>query len=118
MLPVDSFAEIVGPLARAIGERVARLFGVSEALEARLERFHAPLDATAFRIRQLGWATVAFGTGALVAIASTPPAAVTSLLVLGAPLLAFLLLEQRRGSGGGGLATTPLPRAASLLGQP
>lgn len=95
LLAASSFREVAGPLAKVVGERVARLFGVTEELAVRLERVHSPLDVTAFRVRQLGATLVGFGAGALVAVATRPPVPVSILLGLGAPLLAFLLLEQR-----------------------
>src|SRR5437764_377791 len=56
MLDVRPWREVVGPLCRAAGERIAALFGVSEDAGARLERLGWPLDATEFRVRQVGWA--------------------------------------------------------------
>jgi tight adherence protein C len=94
-LSVGSFAEVVGPLARQMGDRLARMFGVGEALQARLDRIGSPLDVQAFRLRQLGWAVAAFGVGAAAtALAGVPPA-VALLALVGAPLLAFLVLEQQ-----------------------
>ncbi|MGH9064266.1 MAG: type II secretion system F family protein, partial [Acidimicrobiales bacterium] len=98
---VASFREVVGPLARAVGARGARLFGVSEELAVRLERIHSPLDVTAFRLRQLGWSVAALGAASLVDLAGRPPLAVGLLVVLGAPVLAFLVLEQRVASASG-----------------
>jgi tight adherence protein C len=95
VLSVASFREAMGPLAHVLGERLARAFGASEGLEARLERIHADVDATAFRLRQVGWAAGAFGAAALGVAAVRPPALVGALFVLGAPLLAFLVLEQQ-----------------------
>lgn len=95
---VASFRDVVGPLSRALGGRVARLFGVSEELSVRLERIHSPLDVTAFRLRQVGWSLAAFGACALAALALRPPAVVALVAVLGSPMLAFLILEQRVAS--------------------
>lgn len=95
LLSVESFSEVVGPLARSVGERLSKLFGVAEDLAVRLERIHSPLDVTAFRVRQTGWALAAFGaTAGLVLVLRIPPLAAVGML-LGAPLLAFLLLEQQ-----------------------
>src|SRR6188474_2087755 len=55
LLSVASFGEVVGPLARHVGERLAALLGVSEDLSVRLARVHSPMDPTAFRVRQLSW---------------------------------------------------------------
>ncbi len=95
LLSVESFREVIGPLSSQIGGRLARLFGVGEDLGSRLARIHSPLDPSAFRVRQLGWSIAAFGTGALVAVALTLPAAVGVLFAIGAPLLTFLVLEQQ-----------------------
>lgn len=95
LLSVDSFGEVVGPLARTVGDRLGRLFGVREDLALRLARVHSPLDVTAFRVRQLGWAVAAFGLGGLATVAVAPPPALGLLAVAGAPLLAFLVLEQQ-----------------------
>ncbi|MDQ1402570.1 MAG: tight adherence protein [Actinomycetota bacterium] len=94
VLSVESFRDVVGPLSRTLGERLARLFGVSEELAVRLDRIHSPLDVTAFRVRQVGWATAALAGGVLLTLALQPPALLGLLMILGAPLLAFLLLEQ------------------------
>jgi Flp pilus assembly protein TadB len=95
LLSVESFREVVGPLSRELGERLARLLGVSEELAVRLDRIHSPLDVTAFRVRQVGWSVAAFGFGSLVSLGLRFPPAVALLFVLGAPALAFLLLEQQ-----------------------
>ena len=94
VLSVESFREIAGPVSRRVGERLARLFGVSEELSVRLERVHAPLDVTAFRIRQLGWSVAAVSIAVLIGVALQPSPGVVLLLLLGAPVLAFLVLEQ------------------------
>jgi hypothetical protein len=91
---VGSLREVVGPLARACGDRIASLFGVSEQLSARLERIHASTSVTEFRVRQLAMSGAAMLVGAAVAAAGAP-APVAVLLVLGAPLLVFLVIEQR-----------------------
>ncbi len=98
VLSVASFREVVGPLARRVGERAASLLGVSEELSVRLLRVHSAMDATAFRVRQLGWAAAGLAVGALLAAAVQPPLAAALLFVLGAPLLAFLVVEQQLAS--------------------
>ncbi len=75
VLSVASFGEVVGPLARQIGERLAALLGVSEDLSVRLARTHSPMDATAFRVRQLGWSAAGLAVGALVVVRTRPPLA-------------------------------------------
>lgn len=95
VLSVASFGEVIAPLSRAVGERVSRIFRVSEELGTRLERIHSPLTVTAFRVRQVGWSTVALGLGVLVSLASGVGAAASLGFVFGAPILAFLMLEQQ-----------------------
>jgi len=95
VLSVESFRDVVGPLARSVGEQLAGAFGVTEALAVRLERVHSPLDVTAFRVRQLGWAVAALAAAG-VATAAVHPASLAGMLgILGAPVLAFLVVEQR-----------------------
>lgn len=93
-LSVESFRDALGPLARQIGSGLGRVVGVSEELEVRLARIHSPLDVTAFRLRQMGWSTAAFGAAALLAV-SDIPLLYGVLLMLAAPALVFLLLEQQ-----------------------
>lgn len=95
VLSVESFRDVLGPMARSAGARIARLLGVSEELSLRLRRIHAPLDATEFRLRQIGWAAAAFGLGALLTLATRPPAPMVLALTGLPPLLAFLVLEQQ-----------------------
>lgn len=94
-LSVTSFRDVIGPLARSVGDRVAALFGIRDGLQARLARFHSPLTVTAFRTRQLGWVLAAFGLGAVVVLSVGLPTPIALLVVFGAPLLAFLLVEQQ-----------------------
>src|SRR5436190_14858588 len=70
-LSVDTFREVVGPLARHVGERLAAVLGVSEDLSVRLVRVHSPMEPTEFRVRQMGWAAVGLGAGSLVAVATS-----------------------------------------------
>ncbi|MDE0606727.1 MAG: type II secretion system F family protein [Acidimicrobiaceae bacterium] len=95
LLSVASFREVVAPLSQVVGERIARVFGISEELGVRLRRIHSPLDATTFRVRQIGWASTTFMVGTLGAVALRLPAVFAVLVVLGAPILSFLLLEQQ-----------------------
>ena len=95
VMSAASFAHVIGPLARTVGERLARVFGVTEALAVRLERVHSPLDVTAFRVRQLAWSLAGLVGGALVALAAGLSGVVALGFVLGGAALAFLLVEQR-----------------------
>jgi tight adherence protein C len=102
LLSVTSLRELVGPFARGVGAPLARLVGVSEDLEVRLERIHATVDATAFRTRQVGYAVVGLGLATLTALALRLPAPIAVVFVLGGPLLAFLLEEQRLSAASAG----------------
>lgn len=95
VLSVSSFREVVGPLARDLGQRLAGLLGVREDLATRLRRLHAPIDVTAFRVRQMGWAAASFGGAVLIAAAARPPLSVAVVLVIGGPLLGFAVVEQQ-----------------------
>jgi tight adherence protein C len=97
-LDVSSWRDLVGPVCRSLGEGAARLVGVTEDVGARLQRIGAPVDATAFRVRQVGWATIALFASAAVSMVGRLPAAVAILLLFGAPALAFLVIEQRLSS--------------------
>ncbi len=95
LLSVESFSEVIGPLAAGIGERLSRLFGVTEDLGRRLTRIRSPLDVNAFRVRQVGRSAAALGVAVLAVVALQPPLVLLPLLVLGLPLLVFLLTEQQ-----------------------
>jgi Flp pilus assembly protein TadB len=95
IMSAASFGQVIGPLARAIGEAGARAFGVTEALALRLERVHSPLDVTGFRVRQLAWSGAGLVGGALVAAALGLGGALGLLFVVGGAVLAFLVVEQR-----------------------
>jgi tight adherence protein C len=95
VMSAASFVQVIGPLARAVGERVARAFGVTEALAIRLERVHSPLDVTGFRVRQLAWSLAGLVGGAVLAVAAGLTSVLALLFVLGGAVLAFLLVEQR-----------------------
>jgi tight adherence protein C len=97
ILSMESFREMLVPLLQSIGDRVAALFGVTEALHLRLHRIHAPDDPSAFRTRQLGWSGAALGVGLLVSALGLP-GLVDALALLGLPLLTFLFIEQRLSS--------------------
>ena len=98
ILSVDSFREVVAPLASSVGDAVSRIIGANEDLATRLRRIHSPLDPTAVRVRQFGWAAGAFSASAVLTLAIRPPLPIGVLTVLGAPLLAFLLVEQQVAS--------------------
>jgi Flp pilus assembly protein TadB len=120
LLSAESFRDVVGPLAREVGGRLARVAGVTEELAVRLERVHSPLDVTAFRVRELGWAVAAFCAGGTVAGLVGPPAPVAALLLAGSPLLAFLVVEQQLAAASARWQrriTLELPVVAEQLGM-
>lgn len=91
----QSFREVVGPLASAIGGRLARVFGVHEDLKIRLERIHADEDPTSFRVRQVAWSTwTMFAAGFGLSVVRAPLVLV-GLTAWVTPLLVFLVVEQR-----------------------
>jgi tight adherence protein C len=92
---VESFRELVAPLAQEVGARGARFFGVREEAAVRLARIHSELDVTAFRLRQLGWSLLALAVAlpAVVVLGPAPPLAVACCGA--APLLGFLVPEQQ-----------------------
>jgi tight adherence protein C len=91
---VESLRDVLGPMAREVGDRLAHLFGVSEPLGLRLRRVHSDIDVTTFRIRQLALTGAALLGGVAIAAAGLP-APIALLVVVGAPLLVFLVVEQR-----------------------
>lgn len=95
MFSVDSFRDVLSPLAQLLGGWTAGVFGVNEDLSARLRRIHSSLDVATFRIRQLGAAAGAMVGATIVAVGLGLAVPLAMLAVLGAPLLAFLVLEQR-----------------------
>jgi tight adherence protein C len=98
VMSAASFGQVVGPLARAVGERAARAFGVTEPLATRLERVHSPLDVTGFRVRQLATTLLGLVGGALAAVALGASGPLALGFVAGGALLAFLVVEQRLAS--------------------
>jgi tight adherence protein C len=95
VMSAASFGQVVAPLARAVGERAARAFGVTEPLAVRLERVHSPLDVTGFRVRQLACAVGGLVSAGALAAAAGLSGPVALVFVLGGPVLAFLMVEQR-----------------------
>lgn len=98
ILSVASFRDVIGPLSRSVGGRLARLCGFDEDLQIRLVRVHSLLDVTGFRVRQIGLAVSAMGVATLAAVALAPRPELSAILVVGAPILAFLVVEQRLAS--------------------
>lgn len=98
---IDSKApvrQLLKPIVALSAARLASLFGVSEDADARLRRIHSPLSANEFRAREMAWSGASLALGLLASIGLGLPAALTLLVVAGAPTLAFLVLEQRLSS--------------------
>ena len=94
-LSAGSFRDVIAPLASSAGERLSRLVGVTEELEIRLVRIHAPTDVAAFRLRELGVCLGALAGASVLTVLVRPPATIALLFLLGAPALAFLVLENQ-----------------------
>lgn len=92
---VASLSDVLLPLVRHAGDRLAGLMGVTEGAEKRLRRIHSTEPAARFRLRQAAISAVAAVAGALLALVAAAPVAVAALLLLGSPTLAFLVVEQR-----------------------
>jgi hypothetical protein len=90
-----SLRRVAAPLLREYGDRLSKLAGITEPLDRRLSRLHSPLEADAFRLRQVAWCLTALIAAAAFAAAAPVPPVVKPLVVAGAPILAFLVVEQR-----------------------
>lgn len=95
ILSVDSFRDVIAPLAHHIGTRLASAFGVREDLEVRLLRIHSPVDPTHFRVRQVAWTIGSLLACSALVVTVAPPPPVALVFIAGSPLLAFLVLEQQ-----------------------
>ena len=95
ILSVDSFRDVIAPLAHHIGTHLASAFGVREDLEVRLLRIHSPVDPTHFRVRQVAWTIGSLLACSALAVTVAPPPLVALVFIAGSPLLAFLVLEQQ-----------------------
>ena len=95
LLSVETFRDVVRPLAVAMGSLLGQVFGVREDLARRLMRIHSPLDPTALRLKQLAWAAAVFAGAAVFTLTIAPPPVFATLTLLGAPLLTFLVIEQQ-----------------------
>jgi tight adherence protein C len=89
-----TWRQLVEPLARQAGGRIASAFGVVEPVARRLRRVHSPLDVTEFRMRQLGWTGAGLAVGTILAVALGLAGPLSLAFVVGGPLLGFLLVEQ------------------------
>jgi len=95
LLSLESFGQLLRPMAEASGAVAARVFGVSEELPRRLRRVHWGIDASGFRVRQIGWALATCVVVTAFGLVIGVPAPLLALLALVGPLLAFLLVEQQ-----------------------
>ena len=83
------------PLAAVTGDRLSRLLNWHEGLATRLERVHAIVDVTRFRLRQLGWAVGAFGATATVSVGVGAPTIIALSATMAAPVAGFVAPEVR-----------------------
>lgn len=90
-----SLLDVLVPLVRQAGDRLASLLGASEGAERRLRRIHASESASRFRLRQAALSAVAAIAGSLAALTAAAPLPVAALLIVGSPALVFLTVEQR-----------------------
>ena len=94
-ISANSFREVIGPMAQRYGSGLARLVGMREDAATKLVRVDAHLDATAFRVRQLGWSLCAFVAAGVINVGLGLPPVVGLIMLLGLPVLAALILEQQ-----------------------
>ncbi len=95
LLSLESFGQLLRPLAEASGSLAARVFGVSEELPRRLRRVHWDIDSAGFRLRQIGWALATCAVVTVIGLVIGLPAALLGLFALVGPVLAFLVVEQQ-----------------------
>ncbi len=95
LLSLESFGQLLRPLAEASGALAARVFGVSEELPRRLRRVHWDIDSSGFRVRQIGWALATCALVTVVGVVFGLSAPLLALFALVGPLLAFLVVEQQ-----------------------
>jgi tight adherence protein C len=95
LLSLESFGQLLRPLAESIGAVTSRIFGISEELPRRLRRVHWSIDAAEFRLRQIGWAIGSATLVLLFGLVLGVPAPIVLMLSFVAPLLAFLIVEQQ-----------------------
>jgi tight adherence protein C len=95
LLSADSARQSFGPLATAVGSQIARAFGVQEELNIRLTRVHSDLDATGFRLRQVGISAAVLAVTIGLALVWPMPALLIAILLLSGPITSFLVIEQQ-----------------------
>ncbi len=95
LLSADSARQSLGPLATSVGSQLARVFGVHEELSVRLARVHSEMDATAFRLRQVGISAAALGVSVGLALVLPMPPILIAILFVCVPITAFLVIEQQ-----------------------
>lgn len=90
-----STAGLALPAFSKSAEQLARALGIEENLTSRLRRAGWHIEPSAFRLKQLGWATTALAIALIALLAIRPPLVLAPLFLAGLPLLAFLALEQQ-----------------------
>lgn len=120
ILSVESFRDVIAPLATSVGDTVGRLVGAEDDLAGRLRRVHSEETPIQVRVRQLGRAIIALIAAALLVLIIPMPAVFGVLFIVGAPALAFLLVEQQIGNASADWqrrVTLELPIIAEQIGM-
>lgn len=87
--------DLLLPFVEQWGGRLARLVGVNEEATVRLERVHAELTVSEWRLRQFTLAVIALIAGGALAGALRPPPIAALMLIVGPPMVTLLAVEQR-----------------------
>lgn len=93
--PPSTMLDVLAPMAQLAGDALARVVGVSEPLDVRLERVHDGRDARGFRVGQATIALVAAAAATVVVLVSGASAVVAFAIVVAAPVVACLATEHR-----------------------
>ncbi|MEZ5165730.1 MAG: hypothetical protein R2695_04265 [Acidimicrobiales bacterium] len=109
---------MLGPLAESTAGGIARLFGVHEQLGERLRRVHCRTTRTAFRVRQVRDAAIAFAAATCVAVALQLPPLPAALAVVGLkPRCSRSCCRSRASPGSRSGGSADLPRAPVVAEQ-
>lgn len=95
LFSVGSFREAIAPASQLIGAYLSRIVGITEDLDVRLTRIHAPYDSTSFRVRQVGYSVIGFAVAAFAILAIEPQSVIGLAFLIAGPILMFLIQEQR-----------------------
>lgn len=110
---------VMAPLAEVFGNLLANAMGIHTPLDARLARAGREQTPGEFRLSQLTGALAALGATSVAVLLVGPPAPVSIVLLLGAPVLVALLAERRletEASARAEIVSLELPVVAEQLG--